>query len=244
VDGPRNATIRAVSSVIDYAAFSRILLQSLFLVLAAVVLSAVTLLISQVRGKNAALVSDALRGTYPPPADAPGPADPAKDDGETWIQEKLDAELGICSITDKDLALILMELSLTAGFGVGDDTNVNLKVADRAGQFFGGHALVYERGERGLALILSGEGLEETLSKARRFHDMIITELPELFPHKNDLRIGISSRNRRLLRANRLLMEASRALDKANLEPESPIVAFKSDPEKYKAFVQKTRNEK
>jgi hypothetical protein len=246
VEGLRNATIQAVSALIDYAAFSRILLQSLFLVLAALVLSATTLLISQARGKNAALVSDALRETYPPQPDTapPGPAEPARDGGERGIQVKLDAELGICSLTDKDLALILMEFSLTAGFGVGDDMNVSLKVADMAGQFFGGHALVYERGERGLALILSGEGLEETLSKARRFHELIITELPDLFPYKNDLRIGVSSRNKRLVRANRLLLEASRALDKANLEPESPIVAFKSDPEKYKAFVQKMRNEK
>jgi hypothetical protein len=53
----------------------------------------------------------------------------------------------------------------------------------------------------------------------------------------NSLRIGISSRNKRLVRAARLLLEASRALDKAGQEPDSPIVAFKSDPEKYKAFM-------
>jgi hypothetical protein len=92
-----------------------------------------------------------------------------------------------------------------------------------------------------LALILSGKGLEEAFARAREFHNLIITELPELFPHANDLRIGISSRNSRLIRATRLLLEASRALDKANLEPQSPIVAFKSDPEKYKAFVQNSK---
>jgi GGDEF domain-containing protein len=242
VDGLRNATIQAVSATIDYAAFSRILLQSLFLVLASVILSAVTMLIYHIKGKDA-LVSEKMQEIYPSkPEQAaasvePGPTEPAKDDREARIQEKLDAELGICSITDKDLALILMELSLTAGFGVGDDASVNRKVVARARQFFDSQALVYERGGRGLALILSGEGLEETFSKARQFHDLIITELPELFPHKNDLRLGISSRNKRLVRANRLLLEASRALDKANLEPESPIVAFKSDPEKYKTFV-------
>jgi hypothetical protein len=244
VDGLRNTTIQAVSTIIDYSAFSLILRQSLLLVLAAVILSAVTLLIGHIRGKNAALVSDTMRGTYPQPEvpGAPGPAEAARNDGETRIQDKLDAELGICSITDKDLSLILMELSLTAGFGVGDGASVNRKVADKAGQFFDSQAQVYERGGRGLALILSGKGLEEAFSRARQFHDLIITELPELFPHKNDLRIGISSRNRRLVRANRLLLEASRALDKANLEPESPIVAFKSDPEKYKAFVQSRKN--
>jgi GGDEF domain-containing protein len=131
-----------------------------------------------------------------------------------------------------------MELSLTAGFGVGDGASVNRKVADRAGQFFSNPDTAHERTGRGLAIILPGEGLEEAFAKAKQFHNQIMAELPELFPHKNDLRIGISSRNKRLIRANRLLLEASRALDKANLEPHSPIVAFKSDPEKYKTFVQ------
>jgi hypothetical protein len=237
VSGLRNATIQAVSAAVDYGAFSLILLQSLFLVLAATVLSAVTLLVYHVRGKKAALVSDKLQEIYPQQASVePGPAKPAKDDSETWIKEKLDTELGICSITDKDLALILMELSLVAGFGVDDD--VNRELADRAIQFFGSQGSVHERSERSLAVILPGETLEGAFSRARQFHDLIILELPELFPHANDLRIGISSRNKRLIRANRLFLEASRALDKASLEVQSPIVAFKSDPEKYKAFVQ------
>jgi hypothetical protein len=242
VNGLRNATIQAMSSLIDYSAFSRILLQSLFLVLGAALLSAATLLIYHIRSKNAALVSERMQDIYPPKPErvpaGPGLEKPAQEESETWLKEKLDAELGICSITDKDLALVLMELSLTAGFGAGDDAGIKRKVSGRAGQFFDSQDSVYERGGRSFAIILSGMGLEEAFSKARQFHNLIVMELPELFPHKNDLRIGISSRNRRLIRANRLLLEASRALDKANLEPQSPIVAFKSDPEKYKAFVQ------
>jgi hypothetical protein len=242
VNGLRNATIQAVSSVIDYPVFSRILLESLFLVLASALLSAATLLIGHIRNKKAALVSDRTQEIYSPKPEGapvePGAAKPAQDWNETLFKEKLDAELGICSIADNDLALILMELSLTAGFDAGDDAEVKRKVSGRAGQFFERQDSVYERAGRSFAIILSGVELEEAFSKARQFHNLIITEMPDLFPHKNDLRIGVSSRNRRLIRANRLLLEASRALDKANLEPQSPIVAFKSDPEKYKAFVQ------
>jgi hypothetical protein len=239
VNGLRNATIQAVSALLDYSAFSRILLQSLFLVLASTVLSATTLLAYHIRDRKAALVPDAMRETSPPGQEAfggGGLAASAKDESETWIKEKLDAELGICSITDKDLALILMELRLATGSG--DDAGMNRKVADRARQFFSRPDSVHERGDRGLAIILSGETLEGAFSKAARFHNQIVTEFPELFPHANDLRVGVSSRNKRLIRANRLFLEASRALDKANLEPTSPIVAFRSDPEKYKAFVQ------
>ena len=241
VEGLRNTTIQAVSSVIDYAALSLILLQSLFLVLAAAVLSAATLLFQYLRGKGAAPDSGAMRKTHhKKPEQAPASAEPGqgKADGETRLQEKLDAELGICALTDGDLALILVAPGLAAGFGAGDDASVRRKLADQAGAFFGRRDSVYERAGGGLALILSGESLEGAFSRAREFHSRIVAELPELFPRPSDLRIGISSRNKRLVRANRLLLEASRALDKAGLDPRSHIVAFKSDPEKYRAFVQ------
>jgi hypothetical protein len=236
VDGLRNATIQAVSADIDYPAFSRILLQSLFLVLVATVLSAVTLLIAHIKGKNAALVSDKMQEIYAPkPEQAGAPPD------DTLLSEKLDADLGICSITDEDLTLILMESGPAAGFGATDpgagyDDGINRKLADKAGEFFNSPDSVFERDGRGLAVILSGEGLEEGFSRAKQFRHLILTDFPELV--SDSLRMGMSSRNKRLIRANQLLFEASGALDKAGPEPESPIVAFKSDPEKYKAFVQ------
>jgi hypothetical protein len=244
VDGLRNATIQAVSANIDYRAFSRILLQSLLLVLAAAVLSAVTLLIGHIWGKKAALVSDKMQETYAvKPEQAGSPPDTAADDA--LITEKLDAELGICSIADEDLTLILMERGPAAGFGAidlgaGYDDDLNRKLADRAGKFFASPDFVFERGGRGLAVILSGEGLEEGFSRAKQFHNLIAADFPEL--SGNGLRMGVSSRNNRLIRANRLLFEAAGALDKADAE--SPMVAFKSDPEKYKAFVQDRKTAK
>jgi hypothetical protein len=228
VDGLRNATIQAVSAGIDYPAFSRILLQSLFLVLAAAVLSALTLLITHLKGKNAALVSDKMQEIYAPkPEQAGEPPDAAADD--SLIKEKLDADLGICSIADEDLTLILMER------GAGKD-GLNRTLAERAGAFFARPDSVFERGGRGLAVILSGEGLDAGFSRAKQFQNRILADFPEWSMGGEGLRMGISSRNNRLVRADRLLFEASGALDKAGAE--SPIVAFKSDPDKYKAFVQ------
>jgi hypothetical protein len=235
VDGLRNATIQAVSAGIDYPAFARILLQSLFLVLAATLLSAVTLLIAHIKRKNTALVSDKMQEIYvPKPEQAGAPPD------DTLIKEKLDADLGICSLTEDDLTLILMEL----GPGAEHDDGVNRKLADRAGEFFTSPDSVFERGGRGLAVILSGEALEEGFSRAKQFHHLILTDFPELLSGGDGLRMGMSSRNKRLIRADQLLFEASGALDKAGPEPESPMVAFKSDPEKYKAFVQDRKTAK
>jgi hypothetical protein len=237
VAGMRNATIQAVSGVLDYPAFSRILLQSLFMVLAAALLSAITLLIYHVRGKKAALVSDKMQEIFPPhegQTAAMDPAQTAKNVGDTVIQEKLDSELGVCALVDKDLTLLLMKTIPAPGFS--DDDSVNQKLMEQAEHYFDRIGFVYERGAGGFALIQSGDGLEESFSRARLFRDLIVKDIPKLFPSLSDLRVGLSSRNNRLVRADQLFLETSRALDKTG--PDSPLVAFKSDPEKYKAFMQ------
>ncbi len=48
---------------------------------------------------------------------------------------------------------------------------------------------------------------------------------------------GISSRNGRLMRANLLLKEALRGLEKARTEGENRIVAFRTDPARYRQFL-------
>jgi hypothetical protein len=57
---------------------------------------------------------------------------------------------------------------------------------------------------------------------------------------KTDLRAGLSSRSGRLIDADRLFFEAASALEKA--KDGQPIVAFKSNPEKYRDFVRKSQN--
>jgi hypothetical protein len=79
--------------------------------------------------------------------------------------------------------------------------------------------------------------LEQGLMNSEEFHDRVIKALPEFHEAKSDLCLGLSSRSGRLIDPERLLFEASQALKKALKDPASPIVAFKSDPEKYRAFM-------
>jgi hypothetical protein len=61
---------------------------------------------------------------------------------------------------------------------------------------------------------------------------------PALFAAKTDLCMGLSSRSGRPVNAERLMFEAEEALERAMMDPVSHIVAFKSDPEKYRAFME------
>ncbi|MDR1596733.1 MAG: hypothetical protein LBR99_03410, partial [Treponema sp.] len=179
VSGTRNATITAVSSDIDYPAFSLILKQSLFLILAAVLLSAVTLLISVKNNKVSIIVSDKIQGTYPiGTAEKKQPPIRSNAGMESHTKERLDSTLRRCSAVEQDLTLILMELSLTAGFAAGDDSGVYRRFTDRALQFFSPRDLIFERGDRGISIILPGSSLEEGFEKAKRFHNLMLTGLP------------------------------------------------------------------
>jgi GGDEF domain-containing protein len=283
VAGLRNVTITAVSNNIDYPGFTEILKQSLILVLAAMVLSAATLMINaMVKGKqplpakgektytsddetelsmmeteatpefSETATSKKRQGTQVPreavpagtaPQEAPEPRGLYSDRSvlgwEPYTQDRLTSELRRSSDSDQDLTLIIMEMS-TAGAGIADDASVYRKFADRALQFFKDRSLLFEKGPRGISVILPNTNLKQGFAKAEEFHKLLVKELPELFPHTNDLRIGLSSRSERRLEADRLLLEATKALERTQQE-ESSIVAFKSDPEKYRAWQEKSK---
>jgi GGDEF domain-containing protein len=52
---------------------------------------------------------------------------------------------------------------------------------------------------------------------------------------QHQLFIGISARNGRLVSANRLLSEAEKALSRAGSAGGGSIIAFRADPDKYRA---------
>jgi hypothetical protein len=148
---------------------------------------------------------------------------------EAYTKERLEAELHRCASFDQDLVLIVME------FKKGLDDLTYKQFAETAVQFFTIRDLIFEKGERGITLIYPNIDLETGFSKSEEFHNRVLSTMSLTTP--TDLCIGLSSRSGRLIDADRILMEASQALDRALQDPVSPIVAFKSDLEKYRAFI-------
>ncbi|AEF85055.1 hypothetical protein TREPR_2500 [Treponema primitia ZAS-2] len=264
--GFRNANISAVTTEINYPIFTNILKQSLLMIFAALVLSGLSLLIYSLRiKKQPAMVDRKMQEAYapaekepassrtgsaskkagPPPEQGGPQPEPARSAAgkEEDAKGRLEEELRRCSSTAEDLTFVLLELSLTAGFSVGDDDQVYRKFAGLVIQFFNNPGLNFEWGTRGIAVILPNVSLEDGFARADKFHKQILSGLPAIFPHRNDLRIGLAARTGRALAADRLILEASKALERTQTEPDSPIVAFKSDPEKYRAYI-KSRGKK
>jgi GGDEF domain-containing protein len=113
------------------------------------------------------------------------------------------------------------------------------QAAEETSNFFSSRDLLFEFGEYGMAIILPGINLDTGISKSEKFHQRITEKFPAGYKQKSSLVIGLSSRAGRLLNADRLMLEAKEALNKAKHDPSASIIAFKSDPEKYRAFISK-----
>ncbi|MDR2103408.1 MAG: hypothetical protein LBP42_04815, partial [Treponema sp.] len=118
-----------------------------------------------------------------------------------------------------------------------------VRFAEETVNFFALRDLIFEKGKKGITVINPNMDLDQGFMKSEEFHTRLLQTLPEFLTGRSDLCIGLSSRSGRLIDAERLQFEASQALRKALKDPVSPIVAFKSDPEKYRAFIASQNNQ-
>jgi len=234
----RNVNIKAVASAFNYAEFSKILKETLILILIGFVLAFFTMLLQLLLGKSGEKTysyNPARKSTEPQEDSEDGPkglfSTRSNIGWEEYTKDRLDAELHRCASTEKDLTLILMEFA-----GKINDTQFK-QAAEDAVHYFTSRDLLFECGNQGIIVIYPGIDLETGLDKARKFHKRISEKL--LYKHKPkiSLYIGLTSRSERLLNAGRMLMEVMEALQKAKSDSESSIIAFKSDPDKYRKFI-------
>jgi hypothetical protein len=256
----RNANIMAVATSFSYLEFSKILKETLLLILIGFTIAFFTMLLQSLLGKTVekgrmteepVYADRKPEHAYVEPVTEPvrkmeheyieqeeaepkGLYSPRSNIGwEKYIKDRLDSELHRCASTEKDLTLMEMEFT--------DRLNdVQFKqAAEEAVSFFTSRDLLFENGRRGIMVIYPGFDLETGLAKAQKFHQRIMEKI--FYNHRTDrcLCIGLSSRSGRLLNAGRMLMEVNEALRRAKKDRQSPIMAFKSDPEKYREFIRK-----
>jgi GGDEF domain-containing protein len=150
---------------------------------------------------------------------------------EDYTIDRLNSELHRCSSTENDLTLLLMEFT-----EINNDALFK-QAAEEAVSFFTSRDLIFENGKNGISIILPGIGLDTAITKSENFYLRIKEKFPSSEENNFGLKIGLSSRAGRLLNADRLMLEANEALKKAKDDNYTSIIAFKSDPEKYRAFI-------
>jgi len=237
IDGQRGMNIYAVYSSIDYNYFISVLRDTLFAILIALAAALITLTAELIFKKrtvsyNISPIPDAINPNKNPNIN---PAIEPIFDSHTL--EKLNTELHHSAKVNMDLCLFSMEIP---------DFVSELEYADfysEASDFFNNRDMVYKNGKNGVHIIVPGMEMEKAMERAEDFQNIIIARIPFSFFDRSALLIGLSTRQGRSIDAQRLMLEADTALQKVKEDPAYPIVAFKSDPDKYREFVKKTRRQ-
>ena len=96
-------------------------------------------------------------------------------------------------------------------------------------------AELFEYKSDAYAIVLKGTDLQTAVDKFEDIYNKI-TEFLKDNNAANEVSVGISSADERDVKAERVIMEANQALDYASQDPDSPIVAFRANPQKYREF--------
>ena len=262
IDGQRNVTIQAIYSYLDQNVFQKTLRDVLLVILAALVIAFLTLLLeiflknkagrpvfsgapgNFASGKETSKAS-AVQEPVLDELDETGNPGGTKDDPrglysprgniswESYTAGKLSSELHRCASSQLDLVFLAMEWRNTE---ISDQQYSVF--ANEAVSFFRMRDLIFDKGKNGISVVIPSTDLEHGISQAREFRRRIAAKMPDLVG-TSDLCVGLSSRTGRLIDADRLMLEAFSALEKTLADPSSYVIAFKSDPEKYREFIKK-----
>jgi len=152
---------------------------------------------------------------------------------EAYLRERLSAELRRSASFEQDLSLVITSFD---GSKRGDE-EFNL-FASTVRDFFSFKDMAFLFGTGGAALILPNMDVDHALRMSEELHK----KLSRLFRSQNDhgtsrIHIGLSSRAGRLVDADRIIGEAMAAVSKATDGSGASIMAFRPDPEKFRAYL-------
>ena len=262
VEGQRNVTIQAIYSFIDPGFFQTVLRDTLIAVLAALFIASVVLLLEfRADRKTANYIAEAANLPVSAAEDktisgksVSGESILFEDEPKTInleslkqgsprelyspksniclessTHDRLATELHRCSSLGQDLTFLVLEFRKAVPS--------YRQFADEAVSYFTMRDMLFEQGKNGMSIILPNTGLEQGMAKAEEFRSRIIAKLPESFVGRTELCVGLTSRAGRLVEAKRLMLEAYSAMERALKDGQSNIIAFKSDPDKYREFI-------
>jgi hypothetical protein len=162
-------------------------------------------------------------GAFAGPDQAAGLFSPAT--GLGWSQHlspRLTSELERAAGADQDLSLVLISRRN------GGIHELALSVLEA----FPLRDLAFEYDSETIAVIIPDKDLDHCLLEAKDFQRRSISRVAS-----GPVSIGMSARNGRLVSSSRLLSEAGQALKQAESSEGGRIVAFRADPDKYRASI-------
>ena len=212
----------AVFRVLEWEDLAPLLRELFYLLVAYLVVTAVVLVAAS--SSRPATAAPAARGPAGPAAKG-GLASPDSGLGlREHLSPRLEHELERAASSDQDLCLLLLAVDQPSAFGaLARQVLANFPFRD----------LCFEYEGSACAVILPDKDLAQALKDARAFHRKL-AGLSWPGGRRVAVSLGLSARNGRLINAARLMLESSKALQRAESQGPGRIVAFQADPEKFR----------
>lgn len=150
---------------------------------------------------------------------------------QQYLEERLSNELRRAAAFDEDLVIALIHCRNAL-----EDRLTYIQLAQRLKDHFTFHDLLFEMEHDKMAIILPNTDLEQGINELSDFQKKVYKESGEKLC-TFDIKIGLSSRNGRLINSDRILKEARAALRKAEHDIETNLVGFRPDPGKFRSFL-------
>lgn len=151
---------------------------------------------------------------------------------ESFLLTRLESELKRAAAYDQDACLLLCQLHTR------ESDDGYLKMVKTLKENYDYPDLLFEYGSGGAALVLPNVDMDEGLAMAENLRKAVDDAL---LGSSCVTAAGLSSRNGRIIEAERLMKECRTALQKALNEENSTLIAFRSDLEKYREFIARKR---
>lgn len=150
---------------------------------------------------------------------------------EEYMLTRLDSELLRSASSDQDLSLFSIRIP-----GIDWTSEVGKSISKILLEKIKFNDLVFNYGDDGLSGIVQNQNTDQALVTAEALHSTLAKVISEAGANLS-IFIGISSRSLRLISGSRLANESIEALNRAMADPDSPIIAFRVNPERYKDYL-------
>lgn len=150
---------------------------------------------------------------------------------EEYLEDRLDSELIRSASSEEDITLMMIRIK-----DFDTESPNAQKFYDIILSYIQFKDMIFEYGKDGFSCIVHNMTIDAALKFAEEIYEQLSEKLKEL-GMDNEIGIGISTRSFRLIPAKRIFTEAQEALQRAFMNPDTPIVAFRVDPEKYRQYI-------
>ena len=150
---------------------------------------------------------------------------------QSALERRLSQAISTESAQNTDVSLALVKVN-----GLDRGNTISSKVIAILQQTLDFDAQLFEYNGDSYAVINKGADLNKTVDVCEKLYNNLSDFLKDNNA-ANEVSIGISAVNRRAIQGERLILEADQALIHASQDPDSPIIAFRANPDKYREYM-------